>query len=88
MKFFIDTANIDDIREANALGVLDGVTTNPSLVAKEGRDFQEVLREIVSIVNGPISAEVTATDVEGMLDQGRELAVLATEQEAPLPVTR
>ncbi len=74
MKFFIDTANIDEIREAASLGVLDGVTTNPSLVAKEGRDFHTVLREIVSIVNGPISAEVTATDVEGMIDQAHTLA--------------
>ena len=74
MKFFIDTANVEEIREAASLGVLDGVTTNPSLVAKEGKDFLQVLREIVSIVNGPISAEVTATDREGMVEQGRELA--------------
>jgi len=74
MKFFIDTANVDEIREAASLGILDGVTTNPSLVAKEGKDFRQVLREIVSIVNGPISAEVTATDRDGMVEQGRELA--------------
>jgi transaldolase len=74
MKFFIDTANVDEIREAASLGILDGVTTNPSLVAKEGRDFRQVLREIVSIVNGPISAEVTATDRDGMVHEGRELA--------------
>ena len=74
MKFFIDTANVDEIREAASLGILDGVTTNPSLVAKEGRDFLQVLREIVSIVNGPISAEVTATDRDGMVNEGRELA--------------
>jgi len=74
MKFFIDTANVAEIREAASLGILDGVTTNPSLVAKEGRDFHQVLREIVSIVNGPISAEVTATDRDGMVEQGRELA--------------
>ena len=74
MKFFIDTANVDEIREAASLGILDGVTTNPSLVAKEGKDFHQVLREIVSIVNGPISAEVTATDREGMIREGRELA--------------
>jgi transaldolase len=74
MKFFIDTANVDDIREAASLGILDGVTTNPSLVAKEGREFRQVLREIVSIVNGPISAEVTATDRDGMVREGRELA--------------
>jgi transaldolase len=74
VKFFIDTANVEEIREAASLGVLDGVTTNPSLVAKEGRDFFQVLREIVSIVDGPISAEVTATDRDGMVEQGRELA--------------
>jgi len=74
MKFFIDTANVEEIREAASLGVLDGVTTNPSLVAKEGKDFRHVLREIVSIVNGPISAEVTATDRDGMVDEGRELS--------------
>jgi len=74
MKFFIDTANVDEIREAASLGVLDGVTTNPSLVAKEGKDFRQVLREIVSIVNGPISAEVTATDRDGMVEEGRELS--------------
>ena len=70
MKFFIDTANVNEIREAASLGVLDGVTTNPSLVAKEGKDFHTVLREIVSIVNGPISAEVTATDKDGMMERG------------------
>jgi transaldolase len=74
MKFFIDTANIEEIREAASLGVLDGVTTNPSLIAKEGRDFFSVLREIVSIVDGPISAEVTATDRDGMVEEGREFA--------------
>ena len=74
MKFFIDTANIEEIREAASMGVLDGVTTNPSLIAKEGKDFHSVLREIVSLVNGPISAEVTATDRDGMLEQGYELA--------------
>ena len=74
MKFFIDTANVDEIREAASLGILDGVTTNPSLIAQEGRDFLQVLREIVSIVNGPISAEVTATDRDGMVREGRELA--------------
>jgi transaldolase len=74
VKFFIDTANVEEIREAASLGVLDGVTTNPSLVAREGRDFFQVLREIVSIVDGPISAEVTATDRDGMVEEGRELA--------------
>ncbi len=74
MKFFIDTANIDEIREASAMGVLDGVTTNPSLVAREGREFMDVLAEIVKIVDGPISAEVTATEFDGMMVQARELA--------------
>ncbi len=74
MKFFIDTANIDEIREASAMGVLDGVTTNPSLVAREGREFMDVLAEIVKIVDGPISAEVTSTEFEGMMSQARELA--------------
>jgi transaldolase len=87
MKFFIDTANIDDIREANALGVLDGVTTNPSLVAKEGAEFQSRLREIVSVVNGPISAEVTSTDVDEMLRQGHELAKISPNIVIKVPIT-
>ncbi len=74
MKFFIDTANIDEIREAEQLGILDGVTTNPSLVAKEGRDFIELLKEITQIVDGPISAEVVSTDYEGILREAHELA--------------
>jgi len=88
MKFFIDTANVDEIREAASLGVLDGVTTNPSLIAKEGRDFHEVLRDIVSIVNGPISAEVTSTDHEEMLDQGRELAKIHPNIVVKVPLTK
>ena len=76
MKFFIDTANLAEIREANALGVLDGVTTNPSLVAKEGKEFIPLLKEICEIVDGPISAEVVSTDCEGILKEGRELAKL------------
>ncbi len=88
MKFFIDTANIVEIREAASLGVLDGVTTNPSLVAKEGRDFHSVLREIVSLVNGPISAEVTATDRDGMLAQGRELAKIHPNITVKVPLTK
>jgi len=87
MKFFIDTANVQEIRDAASLGILDGVTTNPSLVAKEGKDFHSVLREIVSIVNGPISAEVTATDREGMLDQGRELAQIHPNIVVKVPLT-
>ncbi len=74
MKFFVDTADIKEIQEANDLGVLDGVTTNPSLVAKTGRRFRDVLEDIVKIVNGPISAEVTAVDKDGILREGRELA--------------
>ena len=73
MKFFIDTANVSEIREAESLGVLDGVTTNPSLVAREGRDFVETLKEIVTIVDGPISAEVVATDYDGMLREAEPL---------------
>ncbi len=88
MKFFLDTANVNEIREAASLGVLDGVTTNPSLVAKEGRDFHQVLREICSIVNGPISAEVTAVDREGMLREGRELAKIHPNIVVKLPLTK
>jgi transaldolase len=87
MKFFIDTANVKEIREAASLGILDGVTTNPSLVAKEGKDFHGVLREIVSIVNGPISAEVTATDKEGMIAEGRELARIHPNIVIKVPLT-
>jgi len=88
MKFFIDTANIEEIREAASLGVLDGVTTNPSLVAKEGKDFRKVLREIVSIVNGPISAEVTATDRDGMVREGRELSQIHPNIVIKVPLTK
>ena len=78
MKFFIDTANVEDIRKANDMGVICGVTTNPSLIAKEGRDFKEVIKEITSIVDGPISGEVKATteDAEGMIKEGREIAAI------------
>ncbi len=88
MKFFIDTANVEEIREAATLGILDGVTTNPSLIAREGRDFHEVLREIVSIVNGPISAEVVATDRDGMLEQGHELAAIHPNITIKVPLTK
>jgi transaldolase len=87
MKFFIDTANIEEIREAASLGVLDGVTTNPALVAREGRDFQGVLREIVGIVNGPITADVTATERDAMVVQGRELASIHPNIVVKLPLT-
>ncbi len=76
MKFFIDTADIADIKKAHAMGLVDGVTTNPSLVSKTGRAFVEVLKEILAIVDGPVSAEVTATDTEGMLTEGRGYAKL------------
>jgi len=74
VKFFIDTANTDEIKQAVEMGMVDGVTTNPSLIAKEGRDFHEVLKEICTIVDGPISAEVVSLESEGMLKEGRELA--------------
>lgn len=74
MKFFIDTANIAEIKEAASLGILDGVTTNPSLVAKEGKDFRKLLDEICAIVDGPISAEVVSTDYAGILKESRELS--------------
>jgi transaldolase len=88
MKFFIDTANIDEIREANAMGVLDGVTTNPSLVAREGKDFHTRLREIVSVVNGPISAEVTSTDPDEMLPEAHELAKISPNIVIKVPITQ
>ena len=74
MKLFIDTANVDDIRAANDLGVICGVTTNPSLIAKEGKVFEDVIKEITTIVDGPISAEVVAPDAEGMVDEAKKLA--------------
>jgi transaldolase len=88
MKFFIDTANIDEIREANALGILDGVTTNPSLVAREGKEFHARLREIVSVVNGPISAEVTSVEPDEMLAQAHELAAISPNIVVKVPVTK
>jgi transaldolase len=87
MKFFIDTANIEEIKEANAMGMVDGVTTNPSLIAKEGRDFEEVIKEICEIVDGPISAEVIATDTEGMLKEARELAKIHKNIVIKIPMT-
>ncbi len=76
MKIFIDTANVEEIRKASELGVLSGVTTNPSLIAKEGRDLKEVVEEICSIVDGPISAEVISLEYEKMIEEGRELSKL------------
>lgn len=88
MKFFLDTADTKEIREGQAMGVLDGVTTNPSLVAKEGKPFKETVIEICEIVNGPVSAEVTATDLEGMLEQGRSYAKWHRNVVVKLPTTR
>jgi transaldolase len=87
MKFFVDTADTKEIRELAATGLLDGVTTNPSLVAKSGRDFFEVLEEICEIVEGPVSAEVTATDHETMLKEGKALAKLAGNIAVKVPLT-
>lgn len=87
MKFFIDTANIDEIKEANELGVISGVTTNPSLIAKEGRDLTEAIKEITSIVNGPISAEVIALDAEGMVKEGEQLAKIHENIVVKIPMT-
>ena len=87
MKFFIDTAEVAEIRSAAALGLVDGVTTNPSLIAKSGRDFREVLTEITEIVDGPISAEVIALDTEGMLAEGRDLAKIHGNIVVKVPMT-
>ena len=89
MRFFIDTANVDEIRKANDMGVVCGVTTNPSLIAKEGRDFNEVIKEITSIVDGPISGEVKATtvDAEGMIAEGREIAAIHPNMIVKIPMT-
>jgi len=87
MKFFIDTANIDDIRSANELGILSGVTTNPSLVAKEGISFHDRLREITAEVSGSVSAEVIAEDAEGMIEEGKELAAIAPNITVKVPMT-
>ncbi|MBI4745248.1 MAG: fructose-6-phosphate aldolase, partial [Deltaproteobacteria bacterium] len=87
MKFFIDTANIKEIKEANALGLIDGVTTNPSLIAREGKDFLNILDEICGVVNGPISAEVVSIDSAGMLKEARELAVRHKNIVIKVPMT-
>lgn len=87
MQFFVDTADIDDIRDLAATGLLDGVTTNPSLVAKSGRDFFDVLKDICAVVDGPVSAEVTATDHETMVSQGRKLAAMADNIAVKVPLT-
>ncbi|MCW9065155.1 MAG: fructose-6-phosphate aldolase [Ignavibacteriaceae bacterium] len=88
MKFFIDTANIDEIKEAASLGILDGVTTNPSLVSKEGKDFRKLLDEILKIVDGPVSAEVISTDYEGILKEGRDLAKIHKNIVVKIPLIK
>ena len=89
MKFFIDTANVDEIRKANEMAVIAGVTTNPSLIAKEGRDYAETLKEIAAIVDGPISGEVKATteDAEGMIAEGRAIAAMHPNMVVKIPMT-
>lgn len=89
MRFFIDTANVDEIREANEMGIICGVTTNPSLIAKEGRDFNQVIAEITSIVDGPISGEVkaTTTDAETMIKEAREIAGIHPNMVVKIPMT-
>ncbi|WP_036606527.1 fructose-6-phosphate aldolase [Oribacterium sp. P6A1] len=89
MRFFIDTANVSEIREANDMGIISGVTTNPSLIAKEGRDYMETLKEITDIVDGPISGEVKASTVtaEGMIEEGREIARLHKNMVVKIPMT-
>ncbi len=87
MKFFIDTAEIAEIRELATTGLVDGITTNPSLIKQSGRDFREVIAEICEIIPGPVSAEVVATDVEGMLREGRLLAQIASNVTVKLPLT-
>lgn len=89
MKFFIDTANVEDIRKANDMGIICGVTTNPSLIAMEGRDFKKVIKEITAIVDGPISGEVKATTVDSndMIREGREIAALHSNMVVKIPMT-
>lgn len=89
MKFFIDTANVDEIREAGAMGIICGVTTNPSLIAKEGRDFNEVIKEITEIVDGPVSGEVKATTekADDMVAEGREIAAIHPNMVVKIPMT-
>ncbi len=87
MKFFVDTAEIDDIRNLAETGLVDGVTTNPSLIHKSGRDFQEVIAEICDLIDGPVSAEVAATDYPTMLEEGRKLAKIASNVAVKVPLT-
>ena len=87
MRFFLDTANVEHIKEANGMGVICGVTTNPSLIAKEGRDFKEVIKEITDIVDGPISGEVVSEDATGMIKDGREIAAIHKNMIVKIPMT-
>ena len=87
MKLFIDTANVEHIKEMAALGILSGVTTNPTLIAKEGRDFLEVIQEITAIVDGPISGEVISLDAEGMIKEGIEIAKIHPNMVVKIPLT-
>lgn len=87
MKIFIDTANLEEIKSANEMGVICGVTTNPSLIAKEGRDFKQVVREITEIVDGPISAEVISLEAKGMVEEGEELAKIHKNIVVKIPMT-
>ncbi len=87
MKFFIDTANIDEIKKAHALGMVDGVTTNPSLIAKENRPFEELLAEICELVDGPVNGEVVSLDAEGMVEEGKKLAAFHKNIVVKIPMT-
>lgn len=87
MKFFLDTANIEEIKRINQLGLVDGVTTNPTIIAKEGRNFEEVIKEICSIVDGPVSAEVISLDTEGMVKEATEIAKWADNIVVKIPMT-
>jgi len=87
VKFFLDTANVADIKRINALGLVDGVTTNPTLIAKEGRDFEQVIKEIAGIVDGPVSAEVISLDAEGMIEEAKNLAQWADNVVVKIPMT-
>jgi transaldolase len=87
MKFFIDTANIEEIKKAHALGMVDGVTTNPSLIAKENRPFEELLQEICELVDGPVNGEVVSVEAEGMVEEGRKLAAFHANIVVKIPMT-
>ena len=89
MRFFIDTANVEDIKKANEMGIISGVTTNPSLIAKEGRDFKQVIKEITEIVDGPISGEIKATTTEAgkMIEEAREIAAIHKNMVVQIPMT-